>query len=216
MFRYFFVLVCFLALAACGRQPDQKPLPPTITFPTPTVTAITPASMDPRTAPTDEVPDASARPIPPQPTPADLVGGDVVQDGPFTFFLWLFRDPRMNQQPAIPSLYSDLDGIGIYKSWVYQGPDLSGPARLDWGTLPQLNPFMEYSSLTNGEGDGGLGGVLLPGGPFLPGESKPGDQIQIAMRMITREREYGAVLTFTLQLGANGFEPMDIRVDVLH
>ena len=152
MFRYFLVLACFLALAACGRQPDQTPPPPpTITFPTPMVTAITPAPMDTRPAPGEDVPDASARPIPPQPTPADLIGGDTVQEGPFTFFLWLFRDPRMNQQPAIPSLYSDLDGIGIYKSWVYQGPDVNG-----------------------------------------------------------------AVLTFTLQLGANGFEPMDIGVDVFH
>ncbi len=145
-FGYLFIPVCFLALAACGRLPS--PMPPTITVPAPMVTAITPA-------PTNEVPDARARPIPPQPTPADLIGGDVVQDGPFTFFLWLFRDPRMNQQPAIPSFYSDLDGIGIYKSWVYQGPDVSGPVRLDWGTLPQLHPFMEYSSLTNGEGDSG-------------------------------------------------------------
>ena len=122
----------------------------------------------------------------------------------------------MNPQPAITSLYSDLNGVGIYKSWVYQGPNLNGPVSLYWGTFPQLNPFVEYPSLTNGQGDGGLGGVLLPGGAFMPGESKPGDMVQIVMKLITPQSEYGAVLTFTLQLGANGFEPMDVRVDVLH
>lgn len=215
MFKHFIGLALLLSLAACGEQVGLTPTPPTITLPTPALTAVSPSPSAVIPSPTGDIPNPRTLPIPPQPTPENVIGGSTVQDGPFTFFLWLFRDPRMNLHPVATSLYSDLDGVGIYQCWVYQGPDLNGPAQVYWGTLPQLDLIIEYPSLTGGQGDGRLGGVMLPGGFFMPGRSNPGDQVQVAMKVVTPQGEYGAVLAFTLQQGANGFEPTDITVEIL-
>lgn len=85
-----------------------------------------------------------------------------------------------------------------------------------WGTLPQLDQLLQatYSSISVGSSGGRTGGVMLPGGSFIPGESKLGDRVQIALKVITPDSEYGAVLAFTLKQGANGFEPADISVNI--
>lgn len=224
-FKHFIGLVLLLSLAACGGQVRLTPPPVTATRPNP---AVSPTSS-PTPAVTATLPSAStvppsggllepgSAPIPPQPTPADIVGGGIIQNGPFIFYLWLFRDPMFNPQPDITSLYSDLDGFGIYMSWVYQGVDLEGPVHVSWGTLPQLREFDVYPTLTHGQGGGGEGGIGLPGGrfSFIPGESKAGDRVQVGMKVDTPQGEYGAVLTFTLQQGARGFEPTDIMLELL-
>lgn len=206
-FKHFTVLALFFSLAACRARTGQAtPLPTTTTAPLPLVTTPPPAGPTPT---------SQTLPVPPQPTPEHILGGGTVQNGPFTFFLWLFRDPTMNPQPAITSLYSDLNGIGAYQSWVYHGPNLNGPLQVYWGTLPQLNLFVEYPMLTDGQGDARIGGVMLPGGFFMSGESHAGDHVQVVMKLVAPQGEYGAVLTFTLQQASNGFEPSEILVSTL-
>jgi len=156
-------------------------------------------------------------PFPPQPTPGNVIGGGIVKDGPFVFDLRLFRDPSFSQQPVATSFYSDLNGIGAYMYWFYQGSDVIGPVETYWGTLPSLNQLQSetYPSISLGSSGGRTGGILLPGGFFLSGESKTGDRIQVAIKVHTPNGDFGAILHFTLNQGANGFEPTDISVDVL-
>ncbi len=155
--------------------------------------------------------------VPPQPTPQDSLGGGTAFDGHFVFDLRLFRDPAFNQHPVATSLYSDMEGIGAWMYWSYTGADAIGPVETYWGTLPQLDQLLQgtYDSIQLGSSGGRTGGVMLPGGFFVPGESKPGDRIQVALKVVTPEGEYGAVLVFTLKQGTNGFEPTHISVDVL-
>ncbi len=49
----------------------------------------------------------------------------------------------------------------------------------------------------------------------MPGRSKSGDEVQVAMEVVTPQGEYGAMLIFTLQQGADGFEPTNIKVTLL-
>lgn len=155
--------------------------------------------------------------VPLQPTPQNVIGGGTVTNGPFLFDLRLFRDANFNQQPVAPSLYSDLNGIGTYLYWIYQGTDPTGPVETYWGPLPQVDNLLQetYASIRSGNSGGRTGGILLPGGFFLSGESKVGDHIQIALKVHTPLGDYGSVLSFTLIQGVSGFEPTDISVDVL-
>jgi len=155
--------------------------------------------------------------IPPQPTPGDTLGGGIVSDGHFVFDLRLFRDASLSQHPVATSLYSDLEGIGAWMYWFYTGADTIGPVETYWGTVPQLDQLLQetYESIRLGSSGGRSGGVLLPGGAFVPGESKPGDRVQVALKIVTPRGEFGGLLVFTLQQSANRFEPSDISVDIL-
>lgn len=101
--------------------------------------------------------------------------------------------------------------------WLYQGEGPVGPVETYWGTLPHLNQLLQgtYNVISNGNSGGRMGGVMLPGGPYIAGESKNGDEIQIALKVIAPDSEYGAVLTFTLHQGLSGFEPTNISVEAL-
>lgn len=163
----------------------------------------------------------TSRPIislpPPQPTPQNVLGGGTVSDGHFVFDLRLFRDPAFDEHPVATSLYSDMEGIGAWMYWYYTGADTIGPVETYWGTLPQLDQLLQetYNSVQLGSSGGRTGGVMLPGGFFVPGESKPGDRVQVALKVVTPDGEYGGLLVFTLTQGTNGFEPTNISVDVL-
>jgi hypothetical protein len=155
--------------------------------------------------------------IPLQPTPTDTIGGGTVENGPFFFDLRLFHDSSFNQQPVASSLYSDMNGIGSFMYWCYQGNKPSGPIETYWGTLPQLNQLLQetYVSVQPGSCGGRTGGIMLPGGSFLSGESKAGDQVQVVLKVRTADGEFGATISFTLTQGSNGFEPIDISVKPL-
>ncbi len=163
---------------------------------------------------------------PPQPTPQDTLGGGTIFDGPFVFDVRLIRDPTLNQHPVATSLYSDMYGIGTWMYWYYTGADAIGPVKTYWGTLLELEHLLQedYPSVQLGDSGGHNGGVVLPGrffeGSFMPGESKPGkskpgDRVRVALKVVTPDAEYGAVLSFTLQQGLNGFEPTGISEEVL-
>ena len=155
--------------------------------------------------------------IPPQPTPSNVLGGGTVFNGHFVFDLRLYNDPHFSQEQATTSLYSDMEDIAAWMYWFYAGSDTIGPVETYWGTLPQLDQLLQetYDSIQLGSSGGRNGGVMLPGGFFIPGESKPGDRVQIALKIVTPDGDYGGVLAFTLKRNTNGFEPSDISVDVL-
>jgi hypothetical protein len=197
-----------LALVAC------TPISSTVTIATPNPSPTLPMIE----ASTSAVPISEPLFIPLQPTPQSVIFGEMVESGPFLFDLRLFYDATLNQQPIASSLYSDMNGIGSFMYWCYQGNEPSGPIETYWGTLPQLNQLLQetYVSVQPGSCGGRTGGIMLPGGLFLDGESKVGDQVQVALKVKTVEGEFGAVLIFTLAQGSNGFEPTDISVRPLH
>lgn len=201
-------IVLLLALPACTAQINSVPPSLTTTPPRPTQSLV----FSPTDISTLAVPF-----IPPQPTPQNIIGGGTVQDGPFSFDMRLFLDPTMNQQPIATSLYSDLNGIGAYMYWFYQGSDIIGPVETYWGTLPSLDQLQQdtYPSISHGSSGGRIGGILLPGDLFLSGESKVGDHILVGLKVVTPQGKYGGVLGFTLKQGVNGFEPTNISIDVL-
>ncbi len=153
----------------------------------------------------------------PQPTPTDVLGGGSVQDGSFTFDLRIFRDPALTLQPVSPSLYSDMPGFGAYVYWSYTGTEVMGPVTTYWGTQPLVEQLLQatYSSVAIGSTGGRNGGILLPGGPMIPGQSQPGDREQLVLKVTTPRGDFGAVLLFTLQKSSAGFEPVDISVEPL-
>lgn len=154
---------------------------------------------------------------PPEPTPADVLGGGSVQDGPFTFDLRLFRDPAFTPQPVAPSLYSDMQGWGAYTYWTYTGSEVIGPVTTYWGTEPQVDQLLQatYSLVAIGSSGGRTGGILLPGGSMIPGRSQAGDRERLVLKVTTPRGDFGAVLLFTLQRGSSGFEPIDISTEPL-
>lgn len=204
------VVVLFLpvAIVACASSPT-RPTPTLALTPTPSVTATVAVS-----SPTNE---PGFIPSPPQPTPPNVIGGGVIESGPFQFDLRLFYDASFNQQPVASSLYSDMNGIGSFMYWCYQGSEPIGPIETYWGTLPQLNQLLQetYESIQPGSCGGRTGGILLPGGFFINGESKVGDRVQVVLKVRTGDKEFGAVISFILTQGPNGFEPINISVTPL-
>ena len=156
--------------------------------------------------------------LPTEPTPQNIIGGGTLQNGPFSFELRLFQDPTLNQHPVATSLYSDLNGFGEYMYWTYMDMDTIGPVETYWGTLPHYFDQLQqatYPSIGRGSNGGRTGGVLLPGGSFISGESKAGDRVRVALQVVTPNGKYGAMLEFTLKQGTNGFEPSDISIGIL-
>ncbi len=153
--------------------------------------------------------------LPPEPTPSERLNGGLVQNGPFTFFLWIYQDPSLTQNPATTSLYSDLNGYGAYLFWVYQGPDLPGPIVEWFGTELNLQELNTYSGLKTNDQGGRSGGILLPGGFFAPGKSNPDDRVKLVIKLVASDRIYGAYLTFTLQNGPKGWQPEGIGVPMV-
>ncbi len=153
--------------------------------------------------------------LPPEPTPSAKVNGGVVQDGPFTFYLWIYQDPSLNQNPVTTSLYSDLNGYGAYLFWVYQGRDLPGPIVEWYGTEPNLQELNTYTRIKTNDQGGRSGGILLPGGFFIPGKSNPENHVKLVIKLAAGEQTYGAYIPFTLQNGPNGWQPEGIGVPLV-
>lgn len=212
-----FIIPCLL-LVSCQLHPvnagditeiqDSREEPSTCNA----CTFIGTLESEPTNSPESSVTTQYPAAVPPEPTPSVKINGGVVHDGPFTFFLWIYQDPSLIQNPATTSLYSDLNGYGAYLFWVYQGPDLPGPIVEWYGSEPNLQELDTYSGLKTNNQGGRSGGILLPGGFFTPGKSNPGDHVKLVIKLVASDRIYGAYLTFTLQNGPNGWEPEGVGV----
>jgi len=132
-----------------------------------------------------------------------------------TFELYLYRDPVFSKNPVAPSLYSDLEGIGIYAVWKYQGSDLAGPVTTYWGIEPAISALLSQKKylqegVKQGDSDGRDGGLILPE------SSQVGDVISVILKVETAQGTYGAVLLFILNENEDHeFVPTDISVQTL-
>jgi hypothetical protein len=144
------------------------------------------------------------QPLPP--TPENTLEGATVQDGPFTFDLRLYRKPEFGRNPPAPWMYSDLVGIGSHMMWVYHGTGMQGPVKVYWGCLPNLTFLSAYPSLKDGDNSGRQGGILLPE------QSQANDRVQLVLKLETPQGTYGGSISFTLQQGRDGFEPVKVTI----
>jgi len=202
------LIVLLLAISACAAKANPS---------SPPLTATPPQPMPSTAFSWTQTPTPSAPGIQPQFTIQNVIASGTVRDGPFIFDLRLFRDSTLNQQPVATSLYSDLNGIGAYMLWSYQGSETIGPVETYWGTLPSLDQLRSESfpSISQGASGGRTGGILLPGGFFLPGKSEAGDRVLVVLEVVTPIGNYGGVIVFTLFQGNHGYEPTDINFEVM-
>lgn len=90
--------------------------------------------------------------------------------------------------------------------WVYHGSGIQEEGVMYWGAGTNLNALGAFDQLQEGENGGREGGIVLPNQP------KPGDKIDMMLKLVIGDESYGAVLSFTVQEGPNGLEPADITV----
>ncbi len=193
-----------LLLAACSAtlQPVAVPTQPV------------PATVQGRTEAPDPTLSAPAA-IPRtdfEPTPGVITAGSTIQNGPFTFYLYLYNDAALNRNPVAPSLYSDLKGFGAYMFWKYSGPGMQGPVEEYWGTAPQLSLIETYPQLHADQTGGRSGGILLRGGFFIQGQSHTGDSVEVVIQMRTPGGVYGATISLVLAGSEGNFSPTSIQI----
>jgi len=229
--KLFILVSIFIQCGACSFFPNTKEMPYAAVETPPNLTMENNAT-NPTAAPEQTPslqPYSSALPAPESdlistpdylivpniPAPEHSLGGGIVQDGPFIFDLHLYRNPVFSANPVTPSLYSDLEGIGIYAVWEYQGPDLAGPVTTYWGIDPAISALLSQEKylqegVKQGDSDGRNGGLILPQG------SQVGDVISVILKVDTTHGTYGTVLIFTLEENADQeFVPTDISVQTL-
>ncbi|MCE5209500.1 MAG: hypothetical protein LLG42_14460 [Chloroflexi bacterium] len=148
------------------------------------------------------------------PTPGEPISSNAIQDGPFTFDIRFYRDVIFGKNPVASSLYSDLEGIGVYFVWEYHGPDLPPPVTVYWGIDPDVSALLSQSDYArNGIKDGDQNG--REGGLTLPMGSKAGDQLKAVLKIETQDKIYGAAINFVLKEGEHGLEPDNVTIQSL-
>ena len=231
---FFSILLTLLFLSglvtACYTPPATTDLP-TVTRPAPTLQPAESSTASPgvpiapapsaQTSLLEVSPTETGTPVPGDsitvldlPTPGQPLEGGTIQDGPFRFDLRLFRDPVFGTKPVAPSLYSDLEGIGIYSVWEYRGHDLAGPVTVYWGIEPDVSALLSQDAYVqegvhDGDSDGRSGGLILPAG------SRAGDVVRVMLKIETMQKTYGALMKFMLTEGAQGLEPTHVSVQSL-
>jgi hypothetical protein len=58
--------------------------------------------------------------------PEGLLGGETVASGDFFFDFWLYCDKELSPESSFLSQYSDIAGLGMHYSWIYNGPGIEG------------------------------------------------------------------------------------------
>lgn len=213
---FIFAVVFSQAFVGCSPEKQFAPTNPpepanTVTQPSQTQSPIVIETQTPGKMETSTPPNILVSAFP---TPQEPISSNVVQDGPFTFDIRFYRDAALGKNPIAPSLYSDMEGIGIYFTWEYHGPGLPPPATVYWGIDPDINELLQQSEYqTNGIKDGDRNG--WKGGLTLPGSINAGDRLEGLVRIDAQEESYGAVIHFSVQEGDNGFEPGDVTVESL-
>lgn len=152
----------------------------------------------------------------PMPTPElqQIVGGGIVEDGPFSFRLWIIKDSQFGHNPVTSSLYSDVEGRAVYMGWVYKGVEaLSGPIFEYWGLpLPRWDALpSEYARAEPGWGGGRIVGIHFSP-DFLPASSPPEGPIKVGFLLITPDGPYGACIQFTLTTDLKDVDPATIAL----
>ncbi|GAP16146.1 hypothetical protein LARV_03942 [Longilinea arvoryzae] len=144
-----------------------------------------------------------------------LLGGGELQSGAFTFDLHLACDPLFRRALDGGDDYSELDGLGLALEWTYQGTQQDGRLTTYAGVEPYVVESSGVEPVNASTSDASLIGLTLPAG-VIP-DWRAGD---VELRYVVKAQPpdgsiAGAALVFKLQREAQGFRPVDIRVEAL-
>ena len=151
------------------------------------------------------------------PYPASkVIGGGKVQNGDFTFYLWLYCDEKLS--PEDMEHFSDLGGLGMYARWTYNGPKIEGNFWDMVGIEPEVRMVTGSPMLSNSGASMGMGLQLPeePAGKWEVAElARSGEPIRFIVKVQSIDGIYGAELVFRLKAGKDGYIPEGIEVQVL-
>lgn len=147
----------------------------------------------------------------PLPYPArGVIGGGEVQNGDFTFNIWLYCDESL--RPDDMEHYSELGGLGVFTRWRYTGPRIEGEFWDMVGVDPDVRMVTGSPMLPNSGASMGMG-LQLPDEPAEMALS--GEAIRFMVAVQSTDGVYGAELAFKLKGGENGYIPYDIELSDL-
>lgn len=151
------------------------------------------------------------------PYPASrVIGGGNVQNGDFTFYLWLYCDEKLSPQDM--DHFSDLGGLGVYVRWNYSGPKIEGNFWDMVGVEPDVRMVTGSPMLSNSGASMGMG-LQLPDEPAVQWEVselvRSGEPIRFVSKVQSIDGIYGAELVFRLIAGKAGYIPEEIEVQAL-
>lgn len=200
-------------LLAARFEPEQVKSPTLASASTPEATdsaiIFKPPQLDPL---------ACATVITPQPSnagsnrPGKLLGGGVVKSGDFQINLYLFCDSSF--RPESSTTYSEIAGLGIYQSYWYNGPNIDEPATKTT-VYHEGQPYTKEIpavSLQSGTRMSQKTGFFTDPST-IPDWSAPELPMQFRFTIPgERGRTYGALLSFRLINGPDGFTVHDVVV----
>ncbi len=144
-----------------------------------------------------------------------MLGGGELQSGPFTFDLHLACDPLFRRALNGGDDYSELDGLGLALQWMYQGTDQNGRMTTFAGVEPYVVEISSVEPVNASTSEANLIGLTLPAG-VIPDWQAGDFELRYAVKVQSPDGSInGAALIFKLQREAQGFRPVDIRVEPL-
>ena len=148
------------------------------------------------------------------PRPAAWMGGGLLDEGPFTFDLWLYCDPDLSLEGTGP-LLSEIGGLGVHLAWRYHGPEVTGSTKSFLGFSDDHEPRAVWEGgLSPGTVGSFTGGVRSLDGR-LTEVVRSGAPVTFKIVVTIDDKPYGATLTFTMMPASDGYRPVKIVVNPL-
>jgi murein DD-endopeptidase MepM/ murein hydrolase activator NlpD/predicted anti-sigma-YlaC factor YlaD len=179
---------------------------------TPAVTAMLPMAIDPTLC---EGQSLSAS-LPESEIAID--GGRVTVDG-IVFEFWLTCSNSTDQYAMGTH---PIERLGLHAYWIYPQPYGEDYISDSYGFAPRLSPVMVRSPISDGiTTSSGAAGILsvaeeggeVPEGIFvLPDLSEPA---RFNTKLETSQGTWSAAISFRLEAGAEGYRPVDVKVEAL-
>lgn len=144
-----------------------------------------------------------------------LLGGSQLADGDFTFGLWLACDPIFQRSQGGGDNYSEIDGLGLLVQWSYNGAEQAGALTTFEGIEPWVRESGSVEPVNAGTSSSALTGLQLPAGVIPYWQAGDANLRYVLKVQLPDGSLAGAALIFTLKREADGFRPVDLRVEPL-
>lgn len=147
--------------------------------------------------------------------PRALAGGGTMENGAFTFQIWLLCDPIFSRKNARGDYFSEIDGLGIYTHWRYHGPAMEGKIQEYAGIEPFVRLRSESGPVSKEVSSSDYQGLSFPSG-LIPDFSKGNTTLRFIVKTRTPDGVLaGAALSFILQPNENGYRILDAHIQAL-
>jgi len=200
-------------------SPQNNSVPNTETGQAPTESAAAepiPAALVADACPLSPDLPANSNHYPPSQRPEAIAGGGVVENGSFTFEIWLACGKMFTHENTLGDHFTEIEGLGFFSFATYHGPELEGPITHYSGIQPYVRETSSGDgAVTDGYGMGDMEGLQFPVG-IIPDFSQSDTRLRYVAKVQTPDGGFaGAALVFTLQREAEGYRPVDIAVEPL-